>query len=123
MPARIKRDIRQDIPTGTVEVRPLGEGWYFVQIGRGTGTKRFNLRDTEARQLVEQLNTLLPDLRLAFKHRGRARPRVPLLRYRARCKVLTVPPRGKSTVPRDRFPRARVRADFSNRRFEHGQVL
>lgn len=58
---KFDRDIKQDIPTGAVEVRPLGEGWYFVQIGRGTGTKRFNLRDTEARQLMDQLQKLLPE--------------------------------------------------------------
>jgi len=45
---------------GVVQVLPLKDDWYQVLIGRSRYVKRFNLRDSEARQLIEQLSALLP---------------------------------------------------------------
>jgi hypothetical protein len=44
---------------GVVTVERLADGWLHVQIGRTRYVKRFNLRDAEARQLIEQLTPLL----------------------------------------------------------------
>lgn len=43
------------VPTGQVEVAPLGDGWYHVAIGRARVTKRFNLSRAEAAELVRVL--------------------------------------------------------------------
>jgi hypothetical protein len=48
-----------DVPDGQVVVLEIGDGWYQVQIGRARRVKRFNLRDTEARQLVALLTKRL----------------------------------------------------------------
>ena len=45
---------------GVVCVERGRDDWYYVSIGRAARTKRFNLRDAEARQLIEQLLALLP---------------------------------------------------------------
>jgi hypothetical protein len=44
---------------GVVQVEAGRAGWYYVQIGRAGRVKRFNLRDSEARQLVSRLQQLL----------------------------------------------------------------
>jgi hypothetical protein len=45
-----------DVPDGQVVVQEHDkDGWLLVEIGRGRYVKRFNLRDTEARQLVALL--------------------------------------------------------------------
>lgn len=43
------------VPTGQVEIEPLGDGWYHVAIGRAKTTKRFNLSHAEAAELVRVL--------------------------------------------------------------------
>ncbi len=47
---------------GEVLVEPSRSGWFFVQVGRHKGIKRFNLSDDEARQLIEQICASRPDL-------------------------------------------------------------
>lgn len=54
------------VADGLVTAERSGE-WIQVQVGRSRYVKRFNLRDTEARQLLELLRALMPELRLAFK--------------------------------------------------------
>jgi len=44
---------------GIVTVERMNDGWFHVQIGRTRSVKRFNLRATEARQLLEQLAELI----------------------------------------------------------------
>ena len=44
-----------EIRPGVVAVERGKEGWLLVSIDRGRYTKRFNLRESEAQQLVEQL--------------------------------------------------------------------
>jgi hypothetical protein len=44
---------------GQVFVGQFDAGWYLVMIGRARKVKRFNLREAEARQLVEQLKEYL----------------------------------------------------------------
>ncbi|MDA8318847.1 MAG: hypothetical protein M0030_03400 [Actinomycetota bacterium] len=41
-----------DVQPGLVVIEPNGAGWYLVQIGRGRYTKRFNLSDSEMRQIA-----------------------------------------------------------------------
>lgn len=48
------------LPEGIVRVERGRDDWYYVSIGRAAKVKRFNLRDAEARQLLEQLLAMLP---------------------------------------------------------------
>jgi hypothetical protein len=45
----------EKIRPGTVSVERQKDGWLLVLINRGRYVKRFNLRDSEAAQLVEHL--------------------------------------------------------------------
>lgn len=52
--------VNDRLPEGQVLVGRLDSEWYMIQIGRARKVKRFNIRDSEARQLIEQLKELLP---------------------------------------------------------------
>ena len=47
---------------GEVLIESGRDGWYFVQIGRFRGVKRFNITTDEARQLVRHLCMSDPSL-------------------------------------------------------------
>lgn len=49
------------VPTGQVELEPIGDGWYHVAIGRARGTKRLNLSRAEAAQLRALLAEVLAE--------------------------------------------------------------
>lgn len=48
------------VADGIVTAERSGE-WIYVQIGRSRYVKRFNLRDSEARQLIELLTSLISE--------------------------------------------------------------
>ena len=56
----MKTEMTHDVPDGQVEITRHSEGeWFLVQIGRSAYTKRFNLRRSEAEQLIERLSASL----------------------------------------------------------------
>lgn len=44
-----------EIVVGMITIERREDGWLFVQIGRHSRVKRFNLSDAEARELLAQL--------------------------------------------------------------------
>jgi hypothetical protein len=44
-----------NVPPGEVRVQPKGNGWLFVQIGRDTHVKRFNITEEELKLIVAAL--------------------------------------------------------------------
>jgi hypothetical protein len=51
--------MQPEIERGNVLIERTKDGWILCQIGRARYVKKFNLRDSEARQLIEQLSALL----------------------------------------------------------------
>lgn len=51
---------KHNLPPGAVTVQRVRDGWLLVEVGRGRYVKRFNLRDSEAIELVMKLSEALP---------------------------------------------------------------
>ena len=51
---------KHELSAGEIMVQRTKPGWLLVEIGRGRYTKRFNLRDGEATELVMKLSEMLP---------------------------------------------------------------
>jgi hypothetical protein len=62
-----------NLPPGEVRIQPKGNGWLFIQIGRATHVKRFNLTEEELHLIIAQLAELETQRKqlATQKYRGR----------------------------------------------------